>query len=135
MRLSLFDQSTINRRWTLEYNEMHSTFLFQLHERTEQELPTTSDEAPSPIIYEQHTRKPISQQEKYRELFPLCQQIAAIASESGMEAYLHKKTIVQDLLRNWQNGCDVKLVTLNNTKPTEVSICSTRSFSLVSCFC
>ena len=135
MRLSLFDQSTINRRWTLEYNEMHSTFLFQLHERTEQELPTTSDEAPSPIIYEQHTRKPISQQEKYRELFSLCQQIAAIASESGMEAYPHKKTIVQDLLRNWQNGCDVKLVTLNNTKPTEVSICSTRSFSLVSCFC
>ena len=130
-RLSLFDQCTINRRWTLEYNDMHSKLLFQLHKHIKREPSTALDEVASPMIYEQHTRKPISQQEKYKELYVLCQQIAAIASESGIEAYNHKKTVLQDLLQNWQNGRDVKIVALDHKKTTKVSAYTTRSLLFV----
>nr|XP_037277162.1 uncharacterized protein LOC119170185 isoform X1 [Rhipicephalus microplus] len=101
LNISLFDDKLFLKRWSKAYYYCHQrAFLSQEKCTTEHSI---SEQAAKP-------RRPMSQHEKYREVFPTCKYIAQLAAEETGERYQGRLKVLLALSEAWEQGREIEIV-------------------------
>ncbi|XP_047126936.1 uncharacterized protein LOC124808018 [Hydra vulgaris] len=105
LMLPMFDVQLVNRRWTKEYYNQ------SLRARNDTNITSSVE-----IVSEVDVKpvKTLTQAQKYRNLLKTCQLLASVGSEGGMVIFKKRQAQLEVILRQWQKGEEVTLVTNDN---------------------
>ncbi|KAL1472594.1 hypothetical protein MTO96_039225, partial [Rhipicephalus appendiculatus] len=112
LNISLFDDTLFLKRWSRAYYYSHQrAFLSQQNCTAEHSI---SEQAARP-------RRPLSQHEKYREVFPTCKYIAQLAAEETGERYQGRLRVLLALSEAWEQGREIEIVEVFRHEATSPS--------------